>query len=56
MEPTIRFQLMVLFNLFFISPYLLNPHFFDAGEEGSGFETQEFGGPSCAIDFPVGLL
>ena len=35
---------------------LLDPHFFDAGEERGGFEAEEFGGPACAIDFPVGGL
>ena len=35
---------------------LLNPHFFDAGEEGGGFEAEEFGGSAGAVDFPVGLL
>ena len=38
------------------SPYLLNPHFFDAGEEGGGFETEEFGGSAGAVDFPISLL
>lgn len=28
----------------------------DAGEEGGGFDTQEFGGPACAVDFPIGVL
>ena len=35
---------------------LLNPHFFDAGEEGGGFDTEEFGGPACTVNLPVGLL
>jgi hypothetical protein len=38
------------------SPCLHYPHFFDAGEEGGGLEAEEFGGPTCAIDFPVGGL
>jgi len=33
-----------------------NPHFFDAGEEGGGFEAEEFGSAARAVDFPVGLL
>lgn len=35
---------------------LLNPHLFDSGEEGGGFDAQEFGGPAGAVDFPVGAL
>ena len=34
-------------------PYLLNPHFFDAGEEGGGFEAQEFRSSAGAVDFPA---
>ncbi len=28
---------------------LLNPHFFDVGEEGGRFDAQEFGGPAGAV-------
>ncbi len=35
---------------------MFNPHFFDAGEEGGGFEAEEFGSPTCSVDFPVGLF
>lgn len=32
---------------------LLNPNLFDAGQEGGGFEAQEFRRPARAVDFPA---
>ena len=43
------------FSLKFLTQ-LLNPHFFDAGEEGGGFETEGFGSAAETIDFPFGVL
>lgn len=43
-------------TLLLILPDLHNPHFFYAGEEGGGFEAEEFGCAAGAVDFPVGGL
>jgi hypothetical protein len=35
---------------------LLNPHHFNSGEEGGGFEAQEFGGPRRCRRFSKGCV
>ena len=37
-------------------PIFSIPIFFDVGEEGGGFEAQEFGGPAGSVNFPAGLV
>jgi len=40
-------------NCFLFSHWFLYASFFNAGEEGGGFETEEFSGPAGALDFPA---